>query len=60
MAVEETGNPIPSELLCPITGDLMSDPVTMDDGVTYDRNSTNFLSHNQVSPAGVPVSPDSA
>ncbi|XP_022775222.1 U-box domain-containing protein 21-like [Durio zibethinus] len=32
---------IPSHFLCPITLDLMNDPVTLSSGITYDRESIN-------------------
>ena len=36
---------IPDEFKCCVTGNLMNDPVTCDDGYTYDRNSIENLCH---------------
>ena len=32
-----TGGAIPAEFLCPISGDVMRDPVWLDTGITVDR-----------------------
>ena len=41
----------PFEFLCPITNQMMSDPVTADDGNTYERNAIrSWLRHNPTSP----------
>ena len=37
---------IPTEFLCPITNQLMNDPVTCDDGYTYDNHSIKELCHS--------------
>lgn len=49
--VENEGN-IPDEFLCPITRELMSDPVLVADGFTYERSSITswFDSGNNSSP----------
>jgi hypothetical protein len=41
----------PKEFICPITMDIMSDPVVMPDGHTYEREAiTQALIHNAISP----------
>jgi hypothetical protein len=42
---ESKNNIIPDEFRCCVTGNLMNDPVTCDDGYTYDRNSIENLCH---------------
>ena len=34
-------NPVPSEYLCPITHDIMRDPVVIECGHTFERESIN-------------------
>ena len=42
---------VPNELYCPITGELMKDPVTEPDGHTYEREAImKWLSKNNTSP----------
>ena len=38
---------IPEEFLCPITYELMDDPVVCEDGYTYNRSSVNKLRNNR-------------
>ena len=38
---------IPEEFLCPITYELMDDPVICEDGYTYNRSSVNKLRNNR-------------
>jgi len=38
---------IPEEFLCPITYELMDDPVICEDGYTYNRSSVNQLRNNR-------------
>ena len=38
-------NTIPDEFKCIVTGNLMDDPVTCDDGFTYDKASIEVLCH---------------
>jgi hypothetical protein len=47
----------PSEFVCPITRDLMKDPIVLSDGFTYERTSAcTWLSQRMVSPmTGAPV-----
>jgi hypothetical protein len=43
--------PAPPSFLCPVTGDLMHDPVTCADGHSYERYAiTRWLSENRTSP----------
>jgi hypothetical protein len=40
---------IPPELRCPITGELMEEPIIAEDGHTYDRkNLAHYLETNKV------------
>ena len=42
---------VPDDFYCPITGDLMSDPVSEPDGHTYERSAIiKWLSKNNTSP----------
>lgn len=42
---------IPPELRCPITGDLMEEPIIAEDGHTYDKkNLAHYLETNKASP----------
>lgn len=36
---------IPDEFKCCATGNIMDDPVTCDDGYTYDKNTIENLCH---------------
>jgi hypothetical protein len=47
----------PSEFFCPVTHDLMKDPVILSDGFTYERTTAErWLSQKLTSPmTGVPV-----
>lgn len=40
---------IPEEYLCPISWDLMTDPVILSDGYTYDKSSIKYIK-NSLSP----------
>ncbi|KAG6386234.1 hypothetical protein SASPL_155126 [Salvia splendens] len=54
MAEVETEIDIPSYFLCPITLDIMRDPVTVSTGITYDRDSIEkwlFTQQNTTCPA---------
>lgn len=42
-------NNIPTEFICPITMDIMTDPVICDDGYTYERSAIQSIS-NGISP----------
>ena len=40
-----------AQFVCPITGELMQDPVTTEDGITYERTAIeDWLSRNLTSP----------
>ena len=49
---------LPSSLMCPLTGGVMTDPVVAADGVTYERAAINeWLQQRDVSPVtGMPLS----
>jgi hypothetical protein len=47
----QAGDEIPNEFLCPITMDIMKDPVIAMDGMSYDREAiSNWLKKSQKSP----------
>jgi hypothetical protein len=47
----ESSDEIPNEFLCPITMDIMKDPVIAMDGMSYDREAiSNWLKKSQKSP----------
>jgi hypothetical protein len=51
-------HPHPEEFICPISYELMSNPVILEDGYTYDESSINkALKMRQISPmTGLPIS----
>ena len=50
-APEEPVVSIPTEFQCPITRDLMNDPVVLSDGFSYERQSAvQWLSTSKISP----------
>jgi len=51
VSVEVDGAHYPAECFCPITSELMVDPVTASDGHSYERSAiTQWLAHRNMSP----------
>ena len=46
---KDSNNNIPSKYLCPITKQMMAEPVTFD-GYTYERNALQYLKKHNKSP----------
>ncbi len=57
--MHEESDDIPDEFVCPITLNLMEDPVVLSDGHSYERiNLVDWLKNNNTSPKTNQILPD--
>lgn len=45
--VDVTKCPVPDEFLCPISYGIMTNPVILSDGHTYDKSSLKYIKHSK-------------